>query len=248
MTKKFLKKILFCFIFIVSFFLLSGFQNDVLRVGTTGDYNPMTFYNAETKTYTGFDIALANDLASYMKVKIKFIPTSWPTLMKDLDKFDLAISGITITDERKKQALMSDGYLTNGKTILCRKEDLNKYKTLEDINKPSVRVMENPGGLNEKFARTYLPNSTLIIHNVNEEIPELIAQGKADVMITEVIEAKYYVRKDSRLYTPDFQFTQGKIGILIPKENKKLLKKVNKFLKHERKTGRLNELYKIYIY
>ena len=52
--------------------------------------------------------------------------------------------------------------------------------------------MENPGGLNEKFARENLPDATLIIHDVNQEIPGLIASGEADVMITEIMEAGYY--------------------------------------------------------
>ena len=71
--------------------------------------------------------------------------------------------------------------------------------------------MENPGGLNEKFARANLPNATLLIHPVNEEIPRLIAEGKADVMITEVMEAEYYVNKDPRLAAPllETPFTQG---------------------------------------
>ena len=62
-------------------------------------------------------------------------------------KFDLAICGITITDARKEKALMSEGYLGNGKTVLCRAEDADKYISLEVINHPEVRVMENPGGL-----------------------------------------------------------------------------------------------------
>ena len=33
-----------------------------------------------------------------------------------------------------------------------RKEDINKYKTIEDVNNPNVRVMINPGGTNEVFA------------------------------------------------------------------------------------------------
>ena len=57
---------------------------------------------------------------------------------------------------------MSEGYLKNGKTVLCRAEDADKYISLEAINHPEVRVMENPGGLNEKFARENLPDATLI--------------------------------------------------------------------------------------
>lgn len=49
--------------------------------------------------------------------------------------------------------------------------------------------MVNPGGLNEEFAHANLPDATLIIHDVNQEIPSLIAEGEADVMITEMMEA-----------------------------------------------------------
>ena len=97
---------------------------------------------------------------------------------------------------------MSDGYLKNGKTILCRKEDANKYKNLYDLNKPSIHIMENPGGENEKFVRKNLPNATLTIHSRNEEIPDLIAAGKADVMITEIVEAKFYSSKNNKLAAP----------------------------------------------
>lgn len=78
-----------------------------------------------------------------------------------------AIGGITITEARLEQALMSDGYLGNGKTVLCRREDADRYRSLDAINRPEVRVMENPGGLNEKFARENLPDATLIIHELN---------------------------------------------------------------------------------
>ena len=220
-------------------------------VGTTGDYQPMSYFNPQTKTYVGFDVELIEDLAKDLNVKIKYIPTTWPTLMADtiVGKFDLAICGITITNDRKKQALMSNGYLRNGKTVLCRKEDLNKYVNLESINKPEVRVMENPGGLNEKFAREKLPKAILIIHNINQEIPELIANGKADVMITEKTEAIFYASKNKNLAVPLAKkpFTKSQIGILLPKENKMLLKYVNKFLSKERNSGRLKQLEEKYI-
>ena len=141
----------------------------VLRVGTTGDYCPMSYLNPRTHAYEGFDTALTEDLAARLGVGIRYVPTTWPTLMQDtLDrKFDLAICGITITAARKEQALMSEGYLENGKTVLCRAEDAKKYISLAAINRPEVRVMENPGGLNEKFAREHLPNAILTIHPVN---------------------------------------------------------------------------------
>ena len=227
-------------------------QRGFIKVGTTGDYAPQSWLNPATGFYEGFDAELTEDLAKSLGVEIKYIPTSWPSLMNDTleKKFDLAICGITITQNRNEKALMSIGYLGNGKTILIRKEDVDKYKTLDDINKPEVRVMENPGGLNEKFARKYLKNSALIIHSPNDEIPGLIAQGEADVMITEILEAGYYVKKDSRLAAPLIKspFNHGELGVLMPKGSEDLLEFMNEFILQEKKSGRLNSLAKKYIY
>lgn len=223
----------------------------VLRVGTTGDYRPMSWLNPATRRYEGFDAELAADLAASLGVKLQYIPTTWPTLMRDTlaKKFDLAICGITITEKRKKFALMSDGYLENGKTVLCRSEDAGKYISLAAINRPEVRVMENPGGLNEKFARAYLPKAVLIIHPANEEIPRLIAEGKADVMITEIMEAAFYSSLDKRLAAPllNQPFTRGQLGVLLPPGNETLRNYVNGFIRAERERGRLDELKKTYI-
>ena len=224
----------------------------VLKVGTTGDYQPMSYLDPDTGEYVGFDNELTKDLAGEMGVEIQYVETSWPTLMEDTlaGKFDLAICGITVNDARKEQALMSDGYIVNGKTILCRAEDADKYTSLEAINRPEVRVMVNPGGLNEQFARENLPDVTLIIHDVNQEIPGLVASGEADIMITEIMEAGYYVGQDSRLAAPLVQepFTHGEIGVLMPKGSEDLLNYVNDFLRKEKESGRIDELADEYFY
>ena len=227
-------------------------ERGVLRVGSAGDYRPMSFLDPETGTYAGFDVALAEDLAAELGVAIEYVKTSWPTLMEDTlaGKFDLAVCGITVTESRKEQALMSDGYLSNGKTVLCRAEDAGIYTSLEAINRPEVRVMENPGGLNEKFARENLPDATLIIHDVNQEIPGLVAAGEADVMITEILEAGYYTGKDPRLAAPLIRepFTNGQLGFLMPKGSEELLDYVNDFIRRKKESGRIDALAEEYIY
>ena len=126
--------------------------------GTTGDYRPLSFCEPDG-TYWGFGIEVANEIAKRLGVNIAFKKTSWPTLTADVltepQIFDLAIGGITITDARRETMLMSDGYLANGKTILCRSTEADRYKTLADIDKPEVTVMVNPGGLNEKYGLVY---------------------------------------------------------------------------------------------
>ncbi|MCR5793897.1 MAG: GNAT family N-acetyltransferase [Solobacterium sp.] len=221
-------------------------ERGVLKAGTTGDYRPLSYPDPVTGGYAGFDAELAEDLADELGVGIEYVKTSWSSLMADTaaGRFDLAVCGITISDARKEQALLSDGYLVNGKTILCRAEDADRYTGIDDVNRPGVRVMVNPGGLNEQFAREHLPDAALMIHEANPEIPAMVACGQADIMITETVEAGYYAGLDDRLAAPLIRepFTHGELGILMPKGSEDLLDYVNGFLRKEKESGRIDEL------
>ena len=222
-----------------------------LLVGTTGDYRPLSYREADGN-YWGFGIEMAEKIADGIGVGIEFVQTSWPTLTADVlaepQTFDLAIGGITITDTRKETMLMSDGYLANGKTILCRAEDANRYQSLADIDKPEVRVMVNPGGLNEKFAKANLTHATIIVYQKNEEIPNQVAEGNADVMITEITEAPWYVQNDQRLAAPllNAPFTHGEIGVLMRKGQDDLLQVVNNTIQQMKSDGTLRQLHEKY--
>ncbi len=220
----------------------------VLRVGSTGDYRPLTWLDSETGRWEGFDIDVAERIAAELGARVEFVRTSWPTLSADVQSdppaFDLAIGGITVTDARRASMAMSRGYLDNGKTILCRKGDAAKFRSLLDVDRPDVRVMVNPGGLNEVFARKNLPHAALLIHGQNEEIPSLVATGSADIMVTEIVEAPWYVRHDPRLAAPLLKepFTRGEIGVLMRKGQDDLLAFVNIVLDRMAADGTLDSL------
>lgn len=226
-------------------------KRGVLLVGTTGDYRPLTFLEADGR-YWGFGIEMAEAIAKKLDVGLQFVPTSWPTLtsdvMEDPQKFDLAIGGITITNQRCEIMCMSDGYLANGKTILCQSSAAKRFQSLADIDQPDVKVMVNPGGTNEQFANGKLTHATIVVHQKNEEIPELVAEGKADVMITEITEAPYYISTDKRLAAPLLSdpFTRGHIGVLMRKEQDDLLKVVNDVIKEMKSDGSLRQLHEKY--
>ena len=222
-----------------------------ILVGTTGDYRPLSFCESDG-SYWGFGIDMANEIGKKLGVGVAFVKTSWPTLTTDVladpQAFDLAIGGITITEARRETMLMSDGYLANGKTILCRASEAERYRSLADIDRADVRVMVNPGGLNEKFAKEHLIHAAIIVHPKNEEIPSLVAEGKADVMITEITEAPYYVQADARLAAPllNKPFTHGEIGVLMRKGQDDLLKLVNATIRQMKADGSLRRLHEKY--
>ena len=222
-----------------------------LLVGTTGDYRPLSYREADGN-YWGFGIEMAEKIAERIGVGIEFVQTSWPTLTADVQvepqTFDLAIGGITITDTRKETMMMSDGYLCNGKTILCRADEADRFQSQADIDKPKVRVMVNPGGLNEKFANENLTHATIIVWQKNEEIPNQVAEGNADVMITEITEAPWYVQNDPRLAAPliETPFTHGEIGVLMRKGQDDLLVLVNAVIAQMKADGTLRQLHEKY--
>ncbi|MCF0211652.1 MAG: transporter substrate-binding domain-containing protein [Bacteroidales bacterium] len=226
-------------------------QRGTLLVGSTGDYRPLSFLEPATQQYWGFDVEMAEIIARDLGVEVRFVPTSWPTLTDDMlndTLFDLALCGISITAARQEIMLMSEGYLRNGKTFLCRKEDEARFQSLDDLNQPDVVVMVNPGGLNEQFAREHLTNAHIVVHPHNEEIPTLVAEGEADVMITEIVEAPYYVQHDPRLSAPllTTPFTNGLIGALMRKGDVDLLERVNSIINRCKQDGTLQRLHEKY--
>ena len=222
-----------------------------IRIGTTGDYRPMSYKNQETGQYEGFDAELSQKLADSLHVKLEYVPTTWKTLSQDTQegKFDVALCGITRTFDRERTMAMSDGYLLFGKTILCRAGEEKKYQSIADLDRPEVRVMVNPGGTNQKFAIAHLPHATLLVHEQNAEIPGLIAEGKADIMITETMEAQKYVKLNNKLAAPlvDKPFTKSRFGVLMAKGDQDLLNYVNFFLAELETDGTMDALEEEYI-
>ena len=225
-----------------------------IRIGTTGDYIPMSYLNPQTGAYEGIDAELSQLIADSLGVKIEYVPTSWPTLTADTlaGKFDIALCGISRNYARAKTMAMSDAYGEGafGKTILCRKSDAKKYQSLADIDKPEVRVMINPGGTNEKFAHANLKKAKLIVHQENADIPRQVAEGNADIMITETVEAARYIELNDKLAAPLMKapFTRHSCGILMQKGDQEFLNYINFVLAELKMDGTLAKLEKKYLY
>ena len=228
-------------------------ERGTIRIGTTGDYRPMSYLNAATGEYEGIDAELSKLIAESLGVKIEYVPTTWSTLTADTlaGKFDIALCGISRNYAREKIMAMSDGYGVGifGKTILCRKSDAKKFKSLADIDKPNVRVMINPGGTNEKFAHANLKHAKLIVHNDNADIPNQISIGNADIMITETVEALTYIKADKNLAAPliNEPFTRHSCGILMQKGDQEFLNYINFVLEELRMDGTLERLENKYL-
>jgi chorismate mutase-like protein len=194
----------------------------VLRVGTTGDYPPFTYRRGQGTDYVGLDIELAHDLAESLGVRIEIVPTTWPTLLADFvaDRFDVAAGGVSITLERQRRGLFSSPLLRDGKTPIARCDSQGRFQTLAQIDQPQVRLIVNPGGTNERFAREHAAHAQLIVQADNVTIFDRLLAGEADVMVTDATEARLQQHLHPALCAlhPDQPFDFSEKALLLPRD------------------------------
>ena len=167
----------------------------ILRVGTTGDYTPFSLKQPDG-SYQGADIDMARDLARTIGVRLEFVATVWVDLLDDFlqDGFDIAMGGVTVTPERAAKASFSTPTFVDGKRPLARREYRDRFTNFAAIDQPGVRIIANPGSANEAFVRGHFRQATVIIHHDNASVFDELVADRADVMITDGLEADHQAR------------------------------------------------------
>ena len=194
-------------------------KSGALRVCTPGDYKPFSLARPDG-AYEGLDVDLVQAMAKSLGVEAKYVKTSWPKLMDDfIEKCDIAVGGISVTLDRQKRAFFSDAYMVNGKAPITKCENVRKFQTVADIDKPVVTVIENPGGSNERYARANFKQAKIVIFNDNTMIFDEILKGNADVMISESVETLVQQKQRPGLcaVNPDKPLQYGEMAYLLPR-------------------------------
>jgi cyclohexadienyl dehydratase len=221
-------------------------ERGYILVGTTGDYKPFSYLNPATGNYEGHDIDAANKLAKDLEVEIRFVKTTWKTLVDGISegKYDIAMCGITRTLSRQKQVGLTDPYIKVGKSPLIRKSDKNRFKNLTDIDQSGVKIGVNPGGTNERFVRANIKHAEIVVIPKNLDIPDKIASGEVDVMITDNVEAMLVGRNRPELYavSPNDTFTQDDFGYMVPRDEFAFLNWLNLWVYQMKEKGEFQEL------
>ena len=210
-----------------------------LRVGTTGDYKPFTFRNPDG-SYHGADIEMAGRLAQALGVKLEIVPTVWAVLLDDFvaRKFDVAMGGVTILPARAQRGAFSSVTYVDGKRPVARCADRERFTSVGAIDQPGVRVIVNPGAANEAFAREHFKRATVTVHRDNATVFDEIVAGRADVMVTDGIEADHQAAIHPELCPTHVAapFTRLEKAYLLPNDPD-LVRLVNDWLAAEKASG-----------
>lgn len=219
-----------------------------LVMGTSADYAPFEFPIVKDgkKTITGYDIFIAQQIAKDMGVKLKITNTEFPSLITELKnkKVDIVLAGMVSTDERKKQVAFSDSYYKVENVLLVNKADENKFGSVSALKRLQVGAQQTT--TQESIAKKQIKVATTVTEaNANSLTTEL-TQGKlagvvleneiADNYVKQFPE-KYAIAKDVKLNTPK---SQQHINVAVRKDDKKLLKQVNKTIKELKSNGKMD--------
>ena len=171
-------------------------SDGVLKVGTTGDWNPMTMKDTATNSYTGYDIDVMTELAKDLGVKVEFVPTDWKTLVSGVTSGKYHMTGsASISPSRAKAAGYSNSYFSLATVPLTLKKNANKFTDWVDLDKASVTVAATLGTTQEKQVKQFFPNAKYkIVEAPARDFQEVLA-GRADAHITSNVEAYKLVAK-----------------------------------------------------
>ena len=175
-------------------------ESGKLRVGTTGDWNPMSMKNPATGGYAGFDIDVMTELAKDLGVELEFVPTEWKTLVPGIvaGKYDISTSA-SITTQRIRSAGFTDSYYTLGTVPLTLDENVGRFTSWESINQEGVIVAVLLGTSQEQQAKHLFPKATIRAVEPPAVAFQDVLAGRADVSVTSTIEASMLVQAHDAL-------------------------------------------------
>lgn len=171
-------------------------DSGTLRVGTTGDWNPMSLKDPASGGYKGYDIDMLGELAKDMGVKVEFVATDWKTLVNGViaDKYDITGSA-SLSVGRAKVAGFSDPYFELATVPLTLKKNADRFKDWADIDKAGVTVAATLGTTQEAQVKAFFPAAAhKIVEAPARDFQEVLA-GRADVHITSNVEAATLVER-----------------------------------------------------
>ncbi len=168
----------------------------VLKVGTTGDWNPMSLRDPATNSYKGFDVDVMNELAADLGVSVEFVPTDWKTLVNGVVAGKYHMTGsASISPPRMKVAGFSESYISVELYPFTLKEHADRFDGYDSINQPDVKVATTLGTTFEKRVREWFPNADIKVVEAPARGFQEVLAGRADVFITSNIEGATLEKK-----------------------------------------------------
>ncbi|MDJ0947033.1 MAG: transporter substrate-binding domain-containing protein [Kiloniellales bacterium] len=200
----------------------------------------------QTTRFGGFDIDLAREMARELGVDFVPVNTRWTSIIPSLTlgRCDIIISGMSVTEWRRRKVDFSEPYMQVGQTVLLNAELAAQVTAYVDLNDPRYKVASKPGTTGEDAVRRLLPQADYRPFESELEAAEAVAEGKVDALVYDrPFNATFLaMRGGEGLVFLDEPFTEEAIAFAIRKEDPDFLAWLNGFLEKVRADGRYERL------
>ena len=215
-------------------------ETGVLKVGTTGDFNPMSFKDPATDEYVGHDIELVTQLATDMGVEIEFVPTDWANLVSGVaaGKYHIT-TGASMNMGRAKTAGYTLPVVEVGTVPLMLRENEGNFDSWEAINSGDAVVAVTLGTVFDEQARALFPDAEITaVESPARDFQEVLA-GRADVSVTSNIEASQLIQTYPELMVVPVNGPRNanSIALLAPQDDQILINYINVWITMKEKSG-----------
>jgi His/Glu/Gln/Arg/opine family amino acid ABC transporter permease subunit len=206
-----------------------------LVIATDATYPPFEYMDGKKAVKPqGFDIDIGDAIGKEVGVPIRWAPMEWGAVLAALEthKCDLILSGVTITDDRKKKGFaFSRPYFLSGQAIVRRKGD-SRIRSLQDLKDKIVSVqMETTG----QFAleKMGVPRSHILKFDTLQEGLLDVRNGKSDAAVADMPALHENLRQSySELEIVGGVFKEENLGVVVRHGEPNLLNAVNLALEH----------------
>jgi polar amino acid transport system substrate-binding protein len=221
-------------------------KRGTLRVGLEAGYMP--FEMADKKgNFIGFDVDMAKEMAKAMGVKLEIVNTAWDGIIPALvtKKFDIIMSGMTITQERNLQINFCDPYIIVGQTILLNKKHEGTVQSYKDLNDPKYTLTSKLGTTGEQAIKRMIPRATYKSFEVESEAALEVVAGNADATVYDLPFCAVFMAQQGsdKLVFLDKPFTFEPLAWAIRKGDPDFLNWLNNFLRQVKNDGRYDKIY-----
>ncbi|MEJ5365992.1 MAG: transporter substrate-binding domain-containing protein [Desulfosoma sp.] len=221
-----------------------------LRVGFEAGYMPFEMTDKKGN-FVGFDIDMAKEMAKAMGVKFVPVNTAWDGIIPSLitGKFDIIMSGMTVTQERNLKVNFADPYIIVGQTILLNKKHEGAVHSYKDLNDPKYIVTSKLGTTGEQAVKRLIPKCTYKSFETETEAALEVVNGKADAFVYDLPFCVVFLAQQGagKLVFLDQPFTYEPLAWAVNKGDPDFLNWLNNFLRQVKNDGRYEQIYNKWI-
>lgn len=216
-----------------------------LRVGMEPGYMPFEVPNQKGEII-GFDVDLAKRMAKAMGVKLEIVSTPFDGIIPALltDKFDIIMSGMTLTQERNMSINFSPPYIVIGQSILVN-NNVKGITSYKDLNDAKYTVASKLGTTGEQAVKRLIPNAKYISYETEQEGVMETVNGKIDAFVYDFPfqAAAFIQRGGGKLYHLDKPFTYEPLAWGIRQGDVDFLNWLENFMNQIHSDGTYGKIY-----